>query len=166
VLAGERVGTHAAEAFIAEADDRGLGEFLENPLNLIMLSRAVQTGSWPITRKELFEFSTKLMLQEFSQEHARFGSGVYTVEELRPVAGAICAARLISDVVNPASSHRRQRLGSSTSRDRKPPRLSSNRVLKRGPRGASGTNIKRPTRAFCVSHSSCGSRAMIASVSG
>jgi predicted NACHT family NTPase len=98
VLAGERIGAHAAAAFIAEANDRGLGEFLENPLNLIMLWRVVQTGSWPITRKELFELSTKLMLQELSKEHARSGSGVYTVEELRPVAGAICATRLISDV--------------------------------------------------------------------
>jgi predicted NACHT family NTPase len=92
------ISAEAAEAFVSEANDRGLGDFLENPQNLIMLWDAVQTGSWPTTRKELFELSTKLMLQEFDGEHARFGSGTYTVEELRPVAGAICAARLISDV--------------------------------------------------------------------
>ena len=34
-----------------EAAERGLGDFLENPQNLIMLWRAVQTGSWPRTRK-------------------------------------------------------------------------------------------------------------------
>jgi predicted NACHT family NTPase len=98
VLAVKGIGAEAAEAFVYEANDRGLGDFLENPQNLIMLWDAVQTGSWPTTRKELFELSTKLMLQEFDREHARFGSGTYTVEELRPVAGAICAARLISDV--------------------------------------------------------------------
>ncbi len=98
VLAGQGVCADAAEAFTAEAEDHGLGDFLENPQNLIMLWRAVQTGSWPTTRKELFELSTKLMLEESNHEHARFGSGRHTVDELRPVAGAICAGRLISDV--------------------------------------------------------------------
>ena len=60
--------------------------------------RAVRTGTWPATRKELFELSTQLMLQEFDKNHARSGSGIYTVEELRPAAGAACAARLISDI--------------------------------------------------------------------
>src|SRR5215472_16809132 len=59
-----------------------------------MLWNAVQTGSWPDTRKELFELSTKLMLEEFDQERARGGAGSFSVAELRPVAGALCAARL------------------------------------------------------------------------
>jgi hypothetical protein len=58
----------------------------------------VQTGSWPATRRELFELSTQLMLQEFNVDRARRGSGIYSVAELRPIAGGICAARLISDV--------------------------------------------------------------------
>lgn len=98
VLAEQRVGADAAEAFLSQAEERGLGDFLENPQNLIMLWRAVQTGSWPETRKELFELSTKLMLEEFDPERARTGAGSFSVAELRPVAGALCAARLISDV--------------------------------------------------------------------
>jgi predicted NACHT family NTPase len=98
VLAAQGIGADAAEAFVSEANERGLGDFLENPQNLIMLWRAVQTGSWPTTRKELFELSTRLMLEEFDGERARSGSGTFSVSELRPVAGAICAARLISDV--------------------------------------------------------------------
>jgi predicted NACHT family NTPase len=98
VLAEQRVGADAAGAFLTQAEERGLGDFLENPQNLIMLWRAVQTGSWPDTRNELFELSTKLMLEEFDQERARGGAGSFSVAELRPVAGAICAARLISDV--------------------------------------------------------------------
>lgn len=98
VLAGQGVGQDAADAFLAEAEERGLGDFLENPQNLIMLWRAVQTGSWPATRTQLFEMSTGLMLQESNQEHARSGSGSLSVAELRPFAGAVCAARLISDV--------------------------------------------------------------------
>lgn len=98
ILAGQSVYAAAAAAFLDDATERGLEDFLENPQNLIMLWRAVQTGNWPSTRKELFELSTQLMLQEFDQERARSGSGSFSVADLRPVAGGICAARLISDV--------------------------------------------------------------------
>ena len=73
VLAAQGVGHDAAVEFLAEAEERGLGDFLENPQNLIMLWRAVQTGSWPATRTQLFEMSTGLMLREFNKERARSG---------------------------------------------------------------------------------------------
>lgn len=98
VLTGQGVSGDAAGLFLNDAVRRGLGDFLENPQNLIMLWRAVQTGAWPATRKELFELSTKLMLQESNVDRARSGVGVFSVAELRPVAGAVCTARLISDV--------------------------------------------------------------------
>ena len=98
VLQAEGLSANEADAFLREATERALGDFLENPQNLIMLLRAVRTGTWPATRKELFELSTQLMLKEFDKNHARSGSGIYTVEELRPAAGAACAARLISDI--------------------------------------------------------------------
>src|SRR5271166_2400350 len=98
VLQEQGINLAAADEFLATAEERGLSDFLENPQNLIMLWRAVETGSWPSTRKELFELSTNLMLEEFNPDRARRGSGTYSVAELRPVAGAICAARLISDV--------------------------------------------------------------------
>jgi hypothetical protein len=98
VLSDQGVGGQTAERFLDEVVEHGLDEFLDNPQNLIILWRAVQTGAWPGTRKELFELSTTLMLQEANAERARFGGGVFSVAELRPVAGAICAARLISDV--------------------------------------------------------------------
>jgi hypothetical protein len=98
VLQTEGISAGEAEAFLREATDRTLSDFLENPQNLIMLLRAVQTGTWPSTRKELFEFSTQIMLKEFNTDRARSGSGIYTVDEVRPAAGAICAARLISAI--------------------------------------------------------------------
>jgi predicted NACHT family NTPase len=98
VLFGQGVSSHDAERFLDQAVERGLDGFLDNPQNLIMLWRAVQSGAWPATRNELFELSTTLMLQEANPERARSGGGVFSVAELRPVAGAICAARLISDV--------------------------------------------------------------------
>jgi hypothetical protein len=98
VLRAEGLSAADADAFLREATDRALGDFLENPQNLIMLLRAIQSGKWPATRKDLFELSTQIMLKEFDRDHARLGSGVYTVDELRPAAGAVCAARLISDI--------------------------------------------------------------------
>jgi predicted NACHT family NTPase len=98
VLAVQGLDPSAADAFLTQATERGLDDFLENPQNLIMLRRAVRTGNWPSTRKELFELSTQLMLREFDQERARARSGSFSVAELRNAAGAICAARLISDV--------------------------------------------------------------------
>ncbi|WP_157865963.1 NACHT domain-containing NTPase [Mesorhizobium japonicum] len=98
VLAAQGVEPGDADSFLVEAERRGLSDFLENPQNLIMLSRAVQTGSWPKTRRELFELSTGLMLQEFDKDHARKGVGVFSAAELRDAAGGICAARLIADV--------------------------------------------------------------------
>jgi predicted NACHT family NTPase len=98
VLAAQGMTAAEAGAFIQDAESRGLAEFLENPRNLIMLVEAVTTGSWPATRNELFRLSTRLLLSEPSDEHARTGGGVYSVDELRETAGAICAARLISDV--------------------------------------------------------------------
>ena len=99
VLSDQGVDRSAAITFLAQAEERGLSGFLENPQNLIMFWRAVHAGSWPATRKELFELSTGLMLQEYDlPDRARTGAGVFSVAELRPVAGAICAARLISDI--------------------------------------------------------------------
>ncbi|WP_246674978.1 hypothetical protein [Mesorhizobium sp. B2-4-11] len=98
VLAAQGVQPADAEAFLVEAEARGLDDFLENPQNLIMLWRAVQTGSWPATRRELFELSTGLMLQEFDKDRARKGGGIFSAAELRNAAGGICAVRLIADV--------------------------------------------------------------------
>ncbi len=98
VLSAEHIGTDEATRFLDAATERGLNEFLDNPQNLLMLFRAVQGGKWPATRTELYEISTGLMLAEANTERARSGVGVFTAVELRPAAGAICAARLISDV--------------------------------------------------------------------
>lgn len=86
------------DRFISEATERGLDDFLTNPQNLIMLAQAVRGGDWPMTRSNLFEISTRFLLSEHNPEHARAGDGVYGAEELRSPAGALFAARLISDV--------------------------------------------------------------------
>lgn len=98
VLASHNVPQNDAVEFLREAERRGLGDLLKNPQNLLMLWGAVQAGAWPRTRADLFNISTKLMLEEADRDRARGGGGAYSVEELLPAAGAICALRLISDV--------------------------------------------------------------------
>jgi hypothetical protein len=98
VLTADGMSEAEADALLREAEERALAEFLDNPQNLLLLRRAVQSGAWPTTRRDLFEMATRLMLQEENSERARTGSGVYTGEELRLPAGAALAARLISDI--------------------------------------------------------------------
>jgi len=98
VLVDDGMTPAEAEALLHEAEERGLSEFLDNPQNLMLLRRAVQSGAWPTKRRDLFEMAIGLMLREENPERARAGSGVYTAEELRLPAGAALAARLISDI--------------------------------------------------------------------
>jgi predicted NACHT family NTPase len=98
VLLAQGLEEAESASFLGEARRRSLDDFLENPQNLLMLLRAVRSGTWPDSRKDLYELSTGLMLAEFDEGRARSGSAVFSAEELRPAAGALCAARLISDI--------------------------------------------------------------------
>ncbi|HSQ02903.1 MAG TPA: hypothetical protein VLN59_02635, partial [Burkholderiales bacterium] len=98
VLVTNGVIADAAAAFLDEAETHGLGEFLDNPQNLLMLHKAVGGGTWPQSRRDLFELSTELMLEEADRDHSLKPTGLYSIAELRPVAGALFAARLISDI--------------------------------------------------------------------
>jgi predicted NACHT family NTPase len=92
-------GIASPEAFLKEANERGLSEFLTNPQNLLMLVEVVQKeGGWPTTFKDLFERYTGLLLSEANKTHSQSGLGKFTPGEITDVAGAICALRLISDV--------------------------------------------------------------------
>ncbi len=86
------------EEFVAEARVRGLSDFLLNPQNLIMLWQAVKAGTWPKNLSELYAMATDILLQEHNIEHASVGAGVFTPDELRLAAGAVCAAGLIGDI--------------------------------------------------------------------
>jgi hypothetical protein len=104
LMASRSSGTSAtsaeANAFLVEAENKGLGEFTLNPQNLLMLWDAVKAGQlWPTTRKELFELSTALLLREHNKAQQRREAGKFDGRELRDAAGAICAIRLVSDVL-------------------------------------------------------------------
>ena len=85
-------------AFATEAGERQLHTLLTNPQNLIMLCRVVKVKGWPATRTDLFERTAELLLTEHNDKKTVAGDGVFGAHELRDAAGAVCAARLISDV--------------------------------------------------------------------
>ena len=91
-------GVKDPPTFLKEAYERELNDFIVNPQNLIMLASVVKDGNWPTTRRELYYAATALLLQEHNRARSRSGEGVYTPDELRDSAGAICATHLIADV--------------------------------------------------------------------
>lgn len=86
------------DEFLKQAVERGLGDLLTNPQNLVMLAKVVQDGNWPRNRTELFEKATRILLSEHNPTRARSGDGIYGPDELRSPTGSVMAARLISDV--------------------------------------------------------------------
>ena len=90
------LGVNSPEAFLQEAHERELTEYLQNPQNLTMLAEVVKDGRWPDRRLELFGLATRKLLAEHNRERARRDD--FGPNELWDAAGAICALRLISDI--------------------------------------------------------------------
>ena len=90
-----------AEAFIAEANKRGISDLLRNPQTLDLLAKAVAGGDWPESRKETFEMACDQMVREHNGEHqtAMASSKSPTSAHLLDAAGCLCAVQLIAGVV-------------------------------------------------------------------
>ena len=86
------------KSFIAKSESLNLKGLLKNPQTLIMLVDVVQQGTWPDTRKELFEKSCQILLTEPNREHSGSGLGRFNRDELVEAAGEVAASLLISGV--------------------------------------------------------------------
>lgn len=84
--------------FLSEARSRGVEAMLGNPQTLLMLRELVLASQWPSSRLDLFESSVRLMLSEHGADRAPSESTDLSAEELLPIAGLICAVRLIADI--------------------------------------------------------------------
>lgn len=91
-------GVEDTEEFIRVAQSHKIEGLLTNPQTLIMLQEVVGQGSWPETKRELYESSIKILLAEHNRERMGPGLGQYGSEELIASAGAACASILISGV--------------------------------------------------------------------
>lgn len=87
-----------AEAFIAEANKRGIEDLLRNPQTLDLLAKAVAGGNWPESRKETFEMACGEMVREPNKEPqtASVPSSLPTSAQLLDAAGYLCSVHLIA----------------------------------------------------------------------
>jgi len=99
ILASLKIGEPGD--FLWNASDRGLDAFLENPLLLEMLAKAVTPESaepWPDTQRATFERACRELVQDLNREHRDAWDGTpYSGEELVAAAGRLCAVILLSD---------------------------------------------------------------------
>ncbi len=81
--------------FILEAESRGLGPMLDNPLTLQLLITTTDSGGWPSTRREAFEGSCRRLAQELSPTHPR-SALTQPPESTLAAAGRLCAIQLLT----------------------------------------------------------------------
>ncbi|MCH7553895.1 MAG: hypothetical protein IIC82_07865 [Chloroflexi bacterium] len=81
-------------AFIDEAENRGILGLLENPQTLDLMLRVVGEGNWPETRTELYDQACRLLAEERNEVHERAVSGKAAAGEVLHAAGHLCAVHL------------------------------------------------------------------------
>ena len=93
-LTNQRPGTDPG-AFILEAESRGLGPMLDNPLTLELLIATTDSGGWPSARREAFEGSCRRLAQELNPAHPRTAQ-THPPELTLDAAGRLCATQLLT----------------------------------------------------------------------
>ena len=89
------LGESDPEAFLQKAESMGAGGFVENPLSLALLHKAVSSGGlWPATRHELFENAVLQLVYERNAEHKSAERG--GPESIIRAAGEVCLFLLSS----------------------------------------------------------------------
>ena len=95
-ILNDHSGIGDAQAFIAEARERGVNGLLVNPQSLKMLADVVaQGGRWPKSRLETFEKACRQLVREHNEER-ELGGQQYTPDQFLKATGRLCAVQLIS----------------------------------------------------------------------
>ena len=82
--------------FVTEARERGVRGLLTNPQNLDMLAKAVSQGSWPGSRREMFEAACGILVAEPNSEHSVASPTAGETAELLDDAGRLCAVQILA----------------------------------------------------------------------
>lgn len=86
------------EAFLREADSRGLTDLLRNPLNLELFAKVFGSDSWPNSRTELFNSACGELVMESNETHRRSRVSPEGKDDLLRAAGLLCAIQLCSGI--------------------------------------------------------------------
>lgn len=97
-LAAAHLRVHDASEFFREAERRGLGGMLNNPLTLGLLAGAFAhgRGSWPAGRRDTFELASERMAREHNDEHVAAVRDLPPVDAVLTAAGELCAIHLLA----------------------------------------------------------------------
>ncbi len=83
------------EAFLNEAESRGLGYLLDNPFELESLITTTNAGGRPATRREALEGNCRALAQERRPAHPR-SAQLPPPEPILAAAGRLCAIQLLT----------------------------------------------------------------------
>lgn len=85
------------EAFLQDAEQRGMAGLLDNPQSLVLLAQSVQSrnGNWPESRRDVFENACLEMAKERNDEHLS-SRPAGDPSQILDTAGYLCALLLIS----------------------------------------------------------------------
>lgn len=91
-------GARQAEGLFEAARSAGLAGLLGNPLNLMLLLRAVAGGGrWPESRRKIFERVSATLATERNEEHRIGEGGGASVAEILRAAGLLSTVMLLAD---------------------------------------------------------------------
>jgi len=86
------------QAFLREADSRGLTDLLRNPLNLELFAKVFGLDSWPNTRTELFDSACGELVMESNETHRRSRRATEGRDDLLRAVGHLCAIQLCAGI--------------------------------------------------------------------
>jgi len=89
------LGEDAPDAFLTKAEALGAAGFIESPLSLKLLRKAVAGGDdWPTTRYDLFETAIRRLVHEHNDEHR--WTDRCAPDEIIAAASEACLVLLVS----------------------------------------------------------------------
>ena len=83
------------EAFLNEAESRGLGYLLDNPLTLRLLIKTSNEPGWPSTRRDAFKRFCRVLATELNPEHPR-SAQLLPSEPILAATRRLCAIQLLT----------------------------------------------------------------------
>ncbi len=90
------LGVKDPQAFVAEAQRRGVEGLLGNPQSLRMLAAAVDGQEWPESKTKTFDLACQKLISEHNQEHRIAASESHNTDALTQEAGRLFALLLLT----------------------------------------------------------------------
>ncbi|MBF0346498.1 MAG: hypothetical protein HQL81_02415 [Magnetococcales bacterium] len=95
----EKRGVPDGQAFLKQARQSGIADWITNPQSLEMVLEVVSQGQeWPVTRKALFERTCSKLVKEHNKTHRKAMTAPPSSDQLILAAGLLCTLILRADL--------------------------------------------------------------------